>query len=71
MIIYLLLTTSRCLYEFCICLKRKKLDTVVVANAGVTWFESERRTVADCIVNCSLETSSCFDQADRKLIDAR
>ena len=64
-------TCHRCLYEFCICLKRKKLDTVVVANSGVTWFESERRTVADCIVHCSLETSICFHQADRKLIDAR
>ncbi|CAE8604541.1 unnamed protein product [Polarella glacialis] len=60
-----------CLYEFCICLKREKLDTIVIANAAVTWFESERRKVADAIVSCSFEKSNCFDPTDRKIIEAK
>jgi len=58
-----------CLYEFaCACMKREDIDTIVVANACLAFFESERIAIAESIVKLSVANSSCFDPLDKALI---
>merc|ERR1719428_1476494 len=49
-------------------MKREDIDTIVVANACLAFFESERIAIAESIVKLSVANSSCFDPLDKALI---
>ncbi|CAE7260707.1 unnamed protein product [Symbiodinium natans] len=65
-------TRAWCLYEFCCavkCCKGRRIDQyLVISTTLLTWFEREAQRVVDSVVNASFENSSCFDSADKKLI---
>jgi hypothetical protein len=59
-----------CIFEFCCaCKLRKDLNTVIVSNACLAFFESERDKIQGCIQSISVKGSTCFDLADRALIE--
>lgn len=59
-----------CMYEFCCtCKLREDLNTIVVSNVCLSFFQSERDAIAEDIVTFSVAGASCYDPRDRDLIE--